>query len=122
MTLLSERYKNMKNNDRCFLTGCDSKTEWQLPWFIENLRKHSSVDLVIADFGMSDEMVSFASMSSSHLIVLRPWMTEQKYPLRSLEFKGSLNSQTSEARNLKGWMKKPLAMTQSPCKKTDLTG
>lgn len=83
--------------NKCFITGCDSKTEWQLPWFVENLRKHSSVDLVIADFGMSDDMVSFASMSSSQLIVVSP--------------KAGL-------KEIKGWMRKPLAMTKSPYRET----
>ena len=40
-----------------FLTGCDQKTEWQLPWFIHNFREHNpNAELVIADFGMSDYM------------------------------------------------------------------
>lgn len=40
-----------------FLTGCDEKTEWQLPWFIHNFREHNpEAELVIADFGMSDYM------------------------------------------------------------------
>jgi len=43
---------------RNFLTGCDSNTEWQLPWFLENFLRWSSVPLIIADFGMSEDMVS----------------------------------------------------------------
>jgi hypothetical protein len=40
-----------------FLTGCDEKTEWQLPWFIHNFREHNPDGrLVLADFGMSDYM------------------------------------------------------------------
>lgn len=35
-----------------FVTGCDHKTEWQLPWFIENFKKYNNTQLVIADFGM----------------------------------------------------------------------
>jgi hypothetical protein len=35
-----------------FLTGCDKHTEWQLPWFIENYRKHNTNPIVLADFGM----------------------------------------------------------------------
>ena len=25
--------------DKCFMTGCDSKTEWLLEWFIDNYLK-----------------------------------------------------------------------------------
>ena len=38
-----------------FITGCDRKTQWQLPWFIENFRKHNpNADLMVFDFGMRD--------------------------------------------------------------------
>jgi len=39
-----------------FLTGCDKNTEWQLPWFVHNYRKHNTTPLILADFGMSKEM------------------------------------------------------------------
>jgi hypothetical protein len=41
---------------KVFLTGCDHNTEWTLPWFIENYKKHNSLPLVVADFGMTKEM------------------------------------------------------------------
>ena len=38
---------------KLFITGCDSKTEWMLPWFVENFRKHNpDAELMIFDFGM----------------------------------------------------------------------
>jgi len=40
-----------------FLTGCDVNTEWQLPWFLENYSKHNNHPIVVADFGMSKEML-----------------------------------------------------------------
>lgn len=40
---------------KVFLTGCDNNTEWQLPWFIENYKKHNTIPIVLADFGMSKE-------------------------------------------------------------------
>ena len=47
-----------------FLTGCDDKTEWQLPWFMDNFRQHNQgAKIVLADFGMSEFMRS--SMESS---------------------------------------------------------
>ena len=38
---------------KLFITGCDFKTEWMLPWFVENFKKHNpTAELVIYDFGM----------------------------------------------------------------------
>lgn len=41
---------------KVYLTGCDEVTEWQLPWFITNLRQHTEIELLVADFGMSETM------------------------------------------------------------------
>ena len=41
---------------KAFITGCDDKTEWQLPWFYDNLKKFSKTTLIVFDFGMSEEM------------------------------------------------------------------
>ena len=65
-----------------FLTGCDKNTEWQLPWFVHNYRKHNTTPLVVADFGMSKEM-------------------------REIEGIDLVIDVKSEA---KGWFKKPRAM------------
>ena len=51
-----------------FLTGCDKNTEWQLPWFIENYAKHCQLPLVIADFGMSESMLSDVSGFADQII------------------------------------------------------
>ena len=45
---------------KVFLTGCDNNTEWQLPWFVHNYRKHNTIPLVLADFGMSKEARAIA--------------------------------------------------------------
>jgi hypothetical protein len=47
-----------------FLTGCDSNTEWQLPWFVNNFHTHCDEDLIIADFGMSSQMRNYAEENS----------------------------------------------------------
>ena len=39
------------------ITGCDSNTEWQLPWFLHNYMQHNSTPITVADFGMSDDML-----------------------------------------------------------------
>ena len=38
-----------------FLTGCDKNTEWQLEWFLANLRKNTDAKAVVGDFGMTKE-------------------------------------------------------------------
>lgn len=43
---------------KAFITGCDVKTEWMLPWFVENFSKHNKTQLFIYDFGMSEDMIS----------------------------------------------------------------
>lgn len=38
-----------------FITGCDSHRQWQLPWFVENFKKHNpKAELLIFDFGMTE--------------------------------------------------------------------
>jgi len=45
---------NTKLSD-LFITGCDTNTQWQLPWFVENFKKHNpNAELMIYDFGMKD--------------------------------------------------------------------
>ena len=40
--------------DRAFLTGCDYKHEWILPWFFKNYKKYNDAPLVFADFGVKN--------------------------------------------------------------------
>lgn len=46
----------MKSYDRCFITGCDKRTEWMLKWFLHNYKQHNDTPIVFADFGVSSEM------------------------------------------------------------------
>ena len=66
------------------LTGCDVNTEWQLPWFLQNVKRHNpNITIVVADFGMSDKM------------------------------KKSLTHETFVVDGPQGWFKKPRAMIQA---------
>ena len=56
----------------CFLTGCDKNTEWQLPWFIDNYSNHTKTPLIIADFGMTEEMLARVSSSAHRVITCAP--------------------------------------------------
>lgn len=63
-----------------FITGCDSNTEWMLPWFVENFKaRNPDAELMIFDFGMETSL----------------------YP----ELRKSLRGNQD-----KGWFKKPAAM------------
>lgn len=70
---------------KTYLTGCDMTTEWQLPWFITNLRQHSDIHLLVADFGMTEEVLS----SLEHLENIEVFEVKSQ---------------------AKGWFKKPRAM------------
>lgn len=74
---------------KCYLTGCDSNTEWQLPWFLENWQCHSGVPLLIADFGMSEEMLSHLHQHPTYMKRMQVF---------------SFNSP------VEGWFKKPRAI------------
>ena len=56
---------------KVFLTGCDNNTEWQLPWFVHNYRKHNTTPLVLADFGMSKEARAIAEESFDLIITVK---------------------------------------------------
>ena len=65
---------------KLFITGCDFRTEWQLPFFVNNFKKHNpDARLMIFDFGMETSL----------------------YP----EMRKSLRGATE-----KGWFMKPRAM------------
>lgn len=81
---------NMKY-DRAFLTGADSNTEWMLPWFFENYKKHNDTPLIFADFGVTD----------------LDYVRENVHAVMNLT-----NIQEQ------GWFKKPKAMLHCPAKRT----
>jgi len=87
--------KFLKSNKRCFLTGCDSNTEWQLKWFLKNYVKHNDTPIVFADFGVSDEM--------------RAWVYQVS------EFADII---TVPKQSTGGWFYKPSALLASPCVET----
>lgn len=61
---------------RSFLTGCDENTEWQLPWFIKNFTEHNNSNLLIADFGMSEEMLE--SLTQHPLFEKQLWLLNKQ--------------------------------------------
>lgn len=79
--------KNTKSYGKAFITGCDHKTEWMLPWFFENYKKHCSIPLLFADFG-----ISHRSIVQDHVHAILD-LTKIKH---------------------QGWFKKPSAIYHSP--------
>ena len=53
---------------KAFLTGCDSNTEWQLPWFIKNYQKHCNLPLLFADFGMTEDALNLIAPFAENVI------------------------------------------------------
>ena len=82
--IVSKKYK------RAFLTGCDEKTEWMLPWVVDNFKKHNDTPMIFADFGVSEEMIDYVNDN---------FHARMKFKDRS---------------QLRGWFLKPLAMMTSP--------
>ena len=77
--------------DKAFLTGCDSNTEWMLPWFFENLKKNTDQPIIFANFGVSD----IESIQPQVHAVIDMTKTREE-----------------------GWFKKPKSMLHCPAKKT----
>lgn len=81
---------NTKLYDEAFLTGADMNTEWQLPWFFENYRKHNDTPLIFADFGVIDR-----DAIRPHVHAILDLTNVQE----------------------RGWFKKPKAMYHAPARK-----
>lgn len=77
--------------DQAFLTGCDTATEWMLPWFFENYKAHNDSPLIFADFGVRD----------------LDYVRDNVHAVINLTNINEL-----------GWFKKPKAMIHAPAKKT----
>jgi len=83
------------DNTRCFMTGCDSRTEWQLKWFLKNYVKHNDTPIVFCDFGVTQEMRSWIYQVSEFATIIDP-----------------------PKMKVGGWFYKPTALLASPCIET----
>ena len=83
-----------KNPEKIIVTGCDQKTEWQLPWFLENYYKHNTIPVALADFGMSKSMLDL---------------------IRN-RFNLYCTMELAPDEDLKGWFLKPASMLAAPGK------
>ena len=85
-----EKHIVSKKYRQAFLTGCDEKTEWMLPWFVDNYKKHNDTPMIFADFGVSEDMIDYVNDN---------FHARMKFKDKS---------------QLRGWFLKPLAMITSP--------
>jgi len=80
---------------RVLVTGCDSNTEWQLPWWLTNTTKHVDPDkvrIVVADFGMTPSM-------RKRIEETREWNVHM-----------IVDPRTGPQTDIAGWMLKPRTM------------
>jgi hypothetical protein len=49
--------------DQAFITGCDSNTEWMVPWFLKNFKKHNKMPILFCDFGVTPEFKEWLRIS-----------------------------------------------------------
>lgn len=65
-----------------FITGCDHNTQWQLPWFVENFKKHNpNAELLIFDFGMND--APFSNITKKHTSQDKGWFKKPSAMMES---------------------------------------
>ena len=77
-------------SNHCFVTGVDKNQQWMLPWWLENIQAHHSLeDIVICDFGMTEDWAKWAEKHCDVFI---------RFPVRK------------EC----SWFYKPLALAKAP--------
>ena len=74
--------------DQVFLTGCDARTEWMLPWFFARYKKFNKTPIFFANFGVSETGLNYVSAMCHEFIDLT-------------------------ATKDKGWFKKPTAIIEA---------
>lgn len=88
--------------DRCFITGCDTNTEWTLRWFFNNFKRYNKqIPIVFCDFGVSEKELKWAELHFDQVI-----------PFEHFEREATLMSSYSR------WMLKPLAAITAESNKT----
>lgn len=78
----------MRLYDQVFLTGCDARTEWMLPWFLARYKKHNKTPILFANFGVTEMGLNNVSALCHECIDL---------------------TQTKDS----GWFKKPTAIIEA---------
>ena len=49
----------MTSFNKAFVTGCDTTTEWMLPWFTKRYKQFNKLPIIFANFGISEEAMKY---------------------------------------------------------------
>lgn len=71
-------------SSKLVITGCDSSTEWMLPWFVDNYRRHNNTELMIFDFGMTTSL--YPELRKSHRTSDKGWYKKPSAMQKALAF------------------------------------
>lgn len=72
-------------SSKLFITGCDSTTEWMLPWFVKNFNEHMpNEELMIMDFGM--ETSAYAEIRKSVRTQDKGWFKKPSAMMKASKF------------------------------------
>lgn len=114
---------------RCFITGVDSNHQWMLPWWLENLQAHNDDDVVIADFGMTEEWSKWAEERADHFIKYPKhhkcsWFLKPKTLIDApYEYKAWIDVDCEVLENLSDMFDyvdgTNMAVTSDPCRRKD---
>lgn len=102
------------------LCGTDQEQEWLLPWWWSRYQDHNNFPVAFCDFGMSDQARRWCEQRGSVIDI--SFDPAAVAPRESLavelikEWEALYGPSLWKARN--SWFKKPLAMIQSPFKKS----
>ena len=92
LNIIMEKHIVSQKYDKAFVTGCDEKTEWMLPWFFKHYNKHNKSPLIFANFGVTEKALAHVKKCVSAVMNM---------------------SKTKED----GWFKKPKTMLFAPARK-----
>lgn len=125
MTDTAWRTEGLQNCDG-FITGSDQTMEWLLPYWLQHLRNYNRHPITIANFGMSQEYVTWLQR---HVEVLNLSISDHlfdkrtSFPVRYGKEDASVIERYQKKLEIykkkrKAWFTKPFAMLQTPYRRT----
>ena len=73
----------MTSFKKAFVTGCDTNTEWMIPWFMRRYRQFNKLPIMFADFGISEEAMKYVDehfdlIINMKTVVDKGWFKKQR--------------------------------------------
>jgi hypothetical protein len=102
------------------MVGSDRNQEWMLPWWWKHYSKYSFLPVAFADFGMSEKAREWCRNRGQLLSIDTPtdFISSKSAVDKSLADQWEKEHQDKVWASREGWLKKPLAMTQTPFERT----